>query len=94
MHTFHSNSFNGLHVKVTCHCCKVNGAGNFHWSWADFGNSLSFLFSQAMWSFLKQSGLILLRNAVLDAHMHVKAGMFTFQVIEMHERINMHFLSI
>lgn len=26
--------------------------------------------------------------------MHVKAGMFTFQVIEMHERINMHFLSI
>lgn len=26
--------------------------------------------------------------------MHVKAGMFTFQVIQMHERINMHFLSI
>lgn len=31
-------------------------------------------------------------QSCVDAHVHVKSGMFTFQVIEMHERINVHFL--
>jgi len=47
MHIFHSNSIDELHIKIICHCCKVNGAVNFHWTWADFDNSLSSSFSQA-----------------------------------------------
>lgn len=81
-------------MKWTCHCCKVNGAEDFCWSWPEFVNSLSSSFSQPMWCFSWQRGLrrCLEMQSCSDAHVHVKAAVFALQVIEMHERIKEHFV--
>lgn len=90
--TFHSNSFNELITKITCHSVRLLVRRIFA------GFQLIYRIPSPP-LLLRAHGISHSRagsdgfemQSCVVAHVHVKAGMLTCQGMEMHDRMNVHF---